>query len=104
MILEQFYLNGREPEEGSTDTREPFDERIQYMFTIPPEMPPDPGDPFTDGGGPRNTGTRGAFVPNVFRGADAADRHAVQFGRIGHNDGLHQITERHGGLHKLTRS
>jgi hypothetical protein len=88
--LEQFYLNGREPEEGSTDTREPFDERIQYMFTIPPEVPPDPNDPFTDGGGPRNKGTRGAFVPNVFRGADAAQRHAVQFGRIGHNDGLHR--------------
>jgi hypothetical protein len=88
--LEQFYLNGREPEEGENDTREPFDERIQYMFTIPPEVPPDANDPFTDGGGPRNRGTRGAVVPNVFRGADAAERHAQQFGRIGHNDGLHR--------------
>ena len=88
--LEQFYLNGRVPDAGETDTREPYDERVQYMFTVPPELPPDPNDPFTDGGGPRNSGTRGAFIPNVFRGADAAERHAQQFGRIGHNDGLHR--------------
>jgi hypothetical protein len=88
--LEQFYLDGREPEDGSTDAREPFDERVQYMFTVPAEVPADPTDPFTDGGGPRDRGTRGAFIPNTFQGADAAARHAAQFGRIGHNDGLHR--------------
>lgn len=88
--LEQFYLNGREPEDGSDDTREPFDERIQYMFTVPPEAQPAPDDPFTDGGGPRRSGTRGAFIPNVFRGVDHAEQNARQFGRIGHNDGLHR--------------
>jgi hypothetical protein len=86
--LEQFYLNGRDPAEG--DVREPFNERIQYMFTIPQALEEDPNDPFTDGGGPRNLGTRGAFVNNVFRGSGIARQNAVQFGRIGHNDGLHR--------------
>jgi hypothetical protein len=85
--LEQFYLNGRDPAEG--DAREPFSERIQYMFTVPAAMQ-EADDPFLDGGGPRNLGTRGAFVRNAFQGADAARQHAIQFARIGHNDGLHR--------------
>jgi hypothetical protein len=87
--LQQFYVDGKNPDEGP-DTREPFDERIQYMFTIPPEVPPNPNDPFLNGGGPSNLGLIGAVVPNVFRGSDAALRHAQQFARIGHNDGLHR--------------
>jgi hypothetical protein len=85
--LEQFYLNGRDPAEG--DAREPFSERIQYMFTVPAAMQ-EADDPYLDGGGPRNLGTRGAFVRNVFQGAGAAREHAIQFARIGHNDGLHR--------------
>jgi hypothetical protein len=86
--LEQFYVDGRNPADGP-DVREPFSERIQYMFTIPAALQEDT-DPFLDGGGPRSLGTRGAFVPNVFRGAGAARDHAIQFARIGHNDGLHR--------------
>jgi hypothetical protein len=85
--LEPFYLNGRDPAEGP-DVREPFSERIQYMFTIPAALPEDAIDPFLDGGGPRNLNTRGAFVRNVFQGSGAARDHAIQFARIGHNDGL----------------
>jgi hypothetical protein len=84
--LEQFYLNGRDPDEG--DVREPYSERIQYMFTVPAPLQEAGDDPFLDGGGPRNLGTRGAFVRNQFQGAGAARQHAIQFARIGHNDGL----------------
>lgn len=86
--LRQFYLDGRDPDEG--DVREPFDERIQYMFESPSQVAEDPGDPFTDGGGPRNLGTRGAFLPNVFRGAGYARQSAEQFGRMGHISQLHR--------------
>ena len=88
--LQQFYLDGNSPDERDADHREPFDERVQYMFQSPPQAQPHPGDPFTDGGGPHNAGTRAAVLPNVFHGAGYARQSARQFGRIGHNDGLHR--------------
>jgi hypothetical protein len=87
--LQQFYVDGREPEEP-VDHRENFDERLQYMFESPSQVAEDPVDPFTDGGGPRNLSTRGAVLPNVFRGADYARQSAVQFGRMGHLSQLHR--------------
>jgi hypothetical protein len=87
--LQQFYVDGREPEEP-VDHRENFDERLQYMFESPSQVAEDPNDPFTDGGGPRNRGTRGAFLPNVFRGAGYARQSAQQFGRMGHISQLHR--------------
>jgi hypothetical protein len=85
--LQQFYVDGRDPDEG--DVREPFSERLQYMFESPEQVRED-ADPFTDGGGPRNLGTRGAFLPNVFRGAGYARQSAQQFGRMGHISQLHR--------------
>jgi hypothetical protein len=85
--LQQFYVDGRDPDEG--DVREPFSERIQYMFESPQQVPED-ADPFTDGGGPRNLSTRGAFLPNVFRGAGYARQSAQQFARMGHISQLHR--------------
>jgi hypothetical protein len=85
--LQQFYLDGRG---DNTDHREPFDERVQYMFTVPPLAQPNPTDPFTDGGGTMSLSRRGAFLPNTFRGANIATQNAQQFARIGHNDGLHR--------------
>jgi len=87
--LQQFYVDGNEPD-ANVDHREPFDERLQYMFEAPPQVAPDPNDPFTDGGGPRNLSTRGAFLPNVFRGANYAVTSAQQFARIGHISQLHR--------------
>ena len=87
--LQQFYVDGREPEEN-VDHRENFDERLQYMFESPSQVAEDPTDPFTDGGGPRNLSTRGAFLPNVFRGAGYARQSAQQFGRMGHISQLHR--------------
>jgi hypothetical protein len=87
--LRQFYLDGREPEED-VDHRENFDERLQYMFESPSQVAEDPNDPFTDGGGPRNLGTRGAFLPNRFRGAGYARQSAQQFARMGHISQLHR--------------
>jgi hypothetical protein len=86
--LRQFYVDGRDPEEG--DVREPFSERLQYMFESPPQVAEDPNDPFRDGGGPRNLGRRGAFLPNVFRGAGYARQSAQQFARTGHISQLHR--------------
>jgi hypothetical protein len=85
--LQQFYLDGRPPEEG--DPREPFSERIQYMFETPARVQED-ADPFLDGGGPRNLGTRGAVLPNVFRGAGAARQSAIANARMGHIQQLHR--------------
>jgi hypothetical protein len=87
--LRQFYVDGREPEED-VDHRENFDERLQYMFESPSQVAEDPNDPFTDGGGPRNLSTRGAALPNVFRGAGYARQSAMQFGRMGHVSQLHR--------------
>jgi hypothetical protein len=60
--------------------REPFSERLQYMFESPPQVAEDPNDPFRDGGGPRNHGPAGAFLPNVFprRRLRQAERPAVR--------------------------
>jgi len=88
--LQQFYVDGREPEEAGVDHREPFDERLQYMFESPSQVQENANDPFTDGGGPRNLGTRGAFLPNVFRGAGYARQSAQQFARMGHISQLHR--------------
>jgi hypothetical protein len=88
--LQQFYVDGNEQDDPAADHREPFDERVQYMFTSPPPLEEAADDPFLNGGGPRNLNTRGAFVQNVFQGADHAQRNAVQFGRVGHLDGLHR--------------
>jgi len=87
--LRQFYVDGRDPDEGP-DVREPFSERLQYMFESPPQVAEDPTDPFRDGGGPRNLGRRGAFLPNTFRGAGYARQSAQQFDRIGHISQLHR--------------
>lgn len=86
--LRQFYLDGRDPKEG--DVRENFDERLQYMFESPSQVQEDSKDPFTDGGGPRDLSTRGAFLPNVFRGANYANHSAQQFARMGHVSQLHR--------------
>jgi len=86
--LRQFYVDGRDPDEG--DVREPFSERLQYMFESPPQVQEDSTDPFRDGGGPRNLGRRGAFLPNVFRGAGYARQSAQQFDRMGHISQLHR--------------
>jgi hypothetical protein len=95
--LRQFYVDGTPPENPGDDVREPFDERLQYMFEAPPQVQPD-ADPFTDGGGPRNLGQRGAVLPNVFRGADYAVKSAQQFARIGHVSALHRSGRTAGGL------
>jgi hypothetical protein len=81
--LEQFYLNGRDPDEGP-DTREPFDERVQYMYHSPAPVPPNPDDPFRDGGGPTNLSQLGAVIRNEFHGAGYAESSAQQFQRMGH--------------------
>jgi len=88
--LEQFYVNGNAEDDATADHREPFDERVQYMYQSPPEVEQAADDPFRDGGGPRNLGTRGAFLANVFHGSDAAEKSAQQFGRIGHLSALHR--------------
>jgi hypothetical protein len=87
--LQQFYVDGTPPENPGDDVREPFEERLQYMFESPPQVQED-ADPFTDGGGPRNLSARGAFLPNVFRGAGYAVQSAQQFARIGHVSALHR--------------
>jgi hypothetical protein len=87
--LRQFYVDGTPPENPGDDVREPFEERLQYMFEAPPQVAQD-ADPFTDGGGPRNLSQRGAVLPNVFRGANYATQSAQQFGRIGHISMLHR--------------
>jgi hypothetical protein len=86
--LQQFYLDGRDPAEG--DVREPFSERLQYMFESPPQVQEDPRDPFRDGGGPFGLSKRGAILPNVFRGAGYARQSAQQFARTGHVSALHR--------------
>lgn len=88
--LQQFYLDGNSPDDPAADHREPFDERIQYMFESPPQMQPNPSDPFTNGGGPSNLNTIGAFIPNVFRGTNYAQQSAQQFKRMGHLSQLHR--------------
>jgi hypothetical protein len=95
--LRQFYVDGTPPEEPGDDVREPFSERLQYMFESPPQVQEDPTDPFRDGGGPRNLGRRGAFLPNVFRGANYAQQSAQQFARIGHISALHRSGRTAGG-------
>jgi hypothetical protein len=87
--LQQFYVDGTPPENPGDDVREPFSERLQYMFEAPPAVQED-ADPFTDGGGPRNLGQRGAVLPNVFRGSDYAVKSAQQFARVGHVSALHR--------------
>jgi hypothetical protein len=86
--LQQFYIDGRDPEEDP-DTREPFSERVQYMFETPPQAQED-ADPFTDGGGPRNSGRRAAVLPNRFQGAGAARQSAIANARMGHIQQLHR--------------
>jgi hypothetical protein len=88
--LQQFYVDGKPPVNPGDDTREPFDERLQYMFESPPQIAGDPNDPFRNGGGPQNKGTIGAFLPNTFRGAGYARTSAQQFARIGHVSALHR--------------
>jgi hypothetical protein len=95
--LRQFYLDGNSPDDPTADHREPFEERIQYMFEAPPQVQEDPTDPFTDGGGPRNLTTRGALLQNVFRGANYATQSAQQFQRIGHVSQLHRSGRTAGG-------
>jgi hypothetical protein len=87
--LQQFYLDGNAPDQN-VDHREPFEERVQYMFQSPVEAEQDATDPFTDGGGPRNLGQRGAVLPNKFNGANYATTSAQQFQRIGHVSALHR--------------
>jgi hypothetical protein len=87
--LRQFYLDGNTPDED-VDHREPFSERIQYMFESPEQVAEDPNDPFRDGGGPRSLSRRGAFLRNQFRGANYAVTSAQQFDRIGHVSQLHR--------------
>jgi hypothetical protein len=88
--LQQFYVDGNSQDESDADHREPYEERIQYMFTSPAQLAEAADNAFLDGGGPRSLGTRGAFVQNVFSGADQAQRNAAQLGRVGHLDGLHR--------------
>jgi hypothetical protein len=88
--LNQFYLDGNSPDEPAADHREPFEERLQYMFESPPQIAQNEGDPFRDGGGPRSKGTIGAFLPNTFHGAGYARQSAQQFQRIGHLSQLHR--------------
>jgi hypothetical protein len=88
--LQQFYVDGSEPDDPAADHREPFSERLQYMFESPPQVTEDATDPFRDGGGPRNLGRRGAFLRNQFRGANYAVTSAQQFQRIGHISQLHR--------------
>ncbi|REH48239.1 hypothetical protein BCF44_10597 [Kutzneria buriramensis] len=87
--LEQFYVDGRDPADGP-DTREPFDERVQYMFHSPPVVEQDPNDPFYNGGGPKNLTMQGAMLPNQFHGPGYAEQSAQQFGRMGHLSTLHR--------------
>jgi hypothetical protein len=87
--LQQFYVDGNAPDEN-VDHREPWEERIQYMFESPVAVDGDPNDPFTNGGGPNSRNTKGAFIPNVFRGANYAVTSAQQFARIGHISQLHR--------------
>jgi hypothetical protein len=88
--LQQFYLDGREPDNPDVDHREPFDERLQYMFESPSQVQQNDSDPFRDGGGPRSKGTIGAFLPNTFHGANYARQSAQQFQRMGHLSQLHR--------------
>ncbi|TCO53574.1 DUF7405 family protein [Actinocrispum wychmicini] len=88
--LQQFFLDGNEPDDPEADHREPFEERVQYMFESPPQVAQNEADPFSNGGGPTNLGTIGAFLPNVFRGANYAQQSAQQFDRIGHISQLHR--------------
>jgi hypothetical protein len=88
--LEQFYVNGTPVAAPGDDPREPFEERLQYMFEAPPQIQGDPNDPFRNGGGPQSKGTIGAFLPNRFRGAGYARTSAQQFARIGHVSALHR--------------
>jgi hypothetical protein len=84
------------PNEHMGDARVPFQERVQYLFSSPEPVkqndePVGMGeDAFLDGGGPKDLSTRGAFVPNVFKGADHARHSAEMRGRMGHVDGLHR--------------
>jgi hypothetical protein len=82
--LKQFYVDGNSPDEPHADHREPFDERVQYMFQSPAEAQEDGRDPFRDGGGPRDLSQRGAVLHNIFNGAGYARTSAKRFGRIGH--------------------
>jgi hypothetical protein len=95
--LQQFYVDGTPPANPGDDVREPFEERLQYMFEAPPQVREEPSDPFRDGGGPRNLSRRGAFLPNVFRGANYATQSAQQFARIGHVSALHRSGRTAGG-------
>jgi len=88
--LQQFYLDGNAPTDPAADHREPFEERLQYMFEAPPQVVQNESDPFRDGGGPRNLGLIGAVLPNRFRGAGYARTSAQQFARIGHVSALHR--------------
>jgi hypothetical protein len=96
--LQQFYVDGNSPDDPAADHREPFSERIQYMFESPAAVAEAPDDPFRDGGGPRNLGRRGAFLNNVFRGNNYAVTSAQQFARIGHISQLHRTGRTSGGL------
>jgi hypothetical protein len=84
--LQQFYVDGT----PGPDPREPFSERLQYMFEAPPQVQENPNDPFTNGGGPTNLSKLGAFLPNRFRGNNYATQSAQQFARIGHVSALHR--------------
>jgi hypothetical protein len=95
--LQQFYVDGTPVEEPGDDPREPFSERLQYMFEAPAQVQENPNDPFRDGGGPTNLSRRGAFLPNVFRGANYAVQSAQQFARIGHISALHRSGRTAGG-------
>jgi hypothetical protein len=84
MDLEQFYEDGNNQDEPDADHREPFDERVQYMFHSPPVVEQNPDNPFYNGGGPQNLDMKGAVLPNQFHGAGYAEQSAQQFQRMGH--------------------
>jgi hypothetical protein len=88
--LQQFYVDGTPVEKPGDDPREPFEERLQYMFETPPQVAQNKADPFRNGGGPQDRGAIGAFLPNRFRGAGYARQSAQQFGRVGHVSALHR--------------
>lgn len=84
------------PDERMGDGRVPFQERVQYVFATPEPVPQNDEplghgeDAYLDGGGPKDRSTRGAFIPNEFKGPDQA-RHSAQVrGRTGHVACLHR--------------
>jgi len=78
--LAQFYARDGEAALVGDD-EESYTERIQYALLSPPPTTGNADDQFTDGGGP-------AAVPNIFHGANDAEREAQGIGTI---DGVHRL-------------